>query len=111
MKKNNNLTSDEKGIFSIISDKQWSYHVPTELEKLNDHDKMRIIRNRKRQNHEKVRKFFGSNLKIDVSLNMIQRFKLPAMIESDLPLTYFICYLIKYQGVENLVKNLEMISI
>ena len=85
------------------SDKQWSFNVPIEIEKMSDLEKMKFIRSRKRQNQEKVRKFFGSNLKIDISLNIIKKFKLPAIMESDLPLAYFICFLIKYQGVENLV--------
>ena len=86
-------------------DKQWSFVVPPSIERMTDAEKMLIIRSRKRQNQEKVRKFFGSDLKIDVSLNIIKRFKLPAMMESDLPLTYFICFLIKYQGFENLVSK------
>lgn len=92
-----------KDNLSLFSDKQWSFSVPPEIDAMNDLEKMKIIRSRKRQNLEKVRKFFGSDLKIDVSLSMIKRFKLPAMFESDLPLAYFICFLIKYQGVENLV--------
>lgn len=88
-------------------DKQWSFVVPPSIERMTDAEKMLIIRSRKRQNQEKVRKFFGSDLKIDVSLNIIKRFKLPAMMESDLPLTYFICFLIKYQGFENLVSKHE----
>lgn len=91
--------------FSEIFDKQWSFSIPEEIETLPDNEKMVLIRNRKRQNQEKVRKFFGSDLKIDVSLNIINKYKLPAMMESDLPLTYFISFLIKYQGVENLVRN------
>lgn len=101
----NNLLNDKHGNLSLISDKQWAFNVPPEIEKMTDNEKMRIIRSRKRQNQEKVRKFFGSDLKIDVSLSMIKRFKLPAIIESDLPLTYFICFLIKYQGIENLVQS------
>lgn len=89
-----------------ISDKQWSFSIPQEIESLPDTEKMLLIRNRKRQNQDKVRKFFGSDLKIDVSLSMINKFKLPAMIESDLPLTYFISFLIKYQGAENLVGSM-----
>ena len=80
------------------------------MEKMTDFEKMILIRSRKRQNQEKVRKFFGSELKIDVSLNMIDKFKLPAMIESDLPLAYFVCFLIKYQGIENLVKPIISIT-
>lgn len=91
-------------------DKQWSFGVPVSIDKMSDSEKMKIIRSRKRQNQEKVKKFFGSDLKIDVSLNMIKRFKLPAMIESDLPLLYFICFLVKYQGVENLVKEKRVLT-
>lgn len=89
--------------FSIM-EKQWAFHVPAEMDKMSDFDKMVLLRNQKRQNQEKVRKFFGSELKIDISLNTIEKYKLPAMMESDLPLAYFICFLIKYQGIENLVK-------
>lgn len=85
-------------------EKQWAFHVPAEMDKMSDFDKMVLLRNQKRQNQEKVRKFFGSELKIDISLNTIEKYKLPAMMESDLPLAYFICFLIKYQGIENLVK-------
>ena len=88
---------------SEIPDKQWSFVIPAEIDTLSDTEKMKLIRSRKRQNQDKVRKFFGSDLKIDVSLSMIRKYKLPAMMESDLPLTYFISFLIKYQGVENLV--------
>ena len=83
-------------------DKQWSYTVPPELENLPDFEKMMMIRARKRQNSETARKFFGSDLKIDVSLSAIEKYKLPAMLESDLPLAHFICYLLKFHGVENL---------
>lgn len=72
---------------------------------MTDLEKMKIIRIRKRQNQEKVRKFFGSDLRIDVPLKMINQLGLPAMLESDLPLTYFICFLIKCQGIENLVSS------
>lgn len=96
-------TVDEQQTISFLSDKQWAFSVPPEMEKMTDMEKMKLIRSRKRQNQDKVRKFFGSDLKIDVSINMIKRFKLPAIIESDLPLTFFICFLIKYQGIENLV--------
>ena len=85
-------------------DKQWSFSVPQEIENMADLEKMAVIRSRKRQNQEKVRKFFGSDLKIDVSLSMIDNLKLPAILESDLPLAYFACFMIKYQGIENLVK-------
>lgn len=85
-------------------DKQWSFSIPQEIENMNDLEKMSVIRSRKRQNQEKVRKFFGSDPKIDVSLNMIDNLKLPAILESDLPLAYFACFMIKYQGIENLVK-------
>lgn len=88
---------------AVQFEKQWSFSVPPEIEKMCDLEKMSVIRSRKRQNQEKVRKFFGSDLKIDVSLNMIDNLKLPAILESDLPLAYFACFLIKYQGIENLV--------
>jgi len=91
--------------FPELSDKQWSFAIPEEIDRLQDTEKMKLIRSRKRQNQDKVRKFFGSDLKIDVSLSMIKKYRLPAMMESDLPLTYFISFLIKYQGVENLVRN------
>ena len=97
------IQEEKEHFISEISDKQWSFEIPQEFETLPDTEKMKLIRSRKRQNQEKVRKFFGSDLKIDVSLNMIKKYKLPAMMESDLPLTYFISFLIKYQGVENLV--------
>lgn len=91
--------------FPDISEKQWSFAIPQEIENLKDPEKMKLIRSRKRQNQEKVRKFFGSDLKIDVSLSMINKFRLPVIMESDLPLTYFISFLIKYQGAENLVNH------
>lgn len=89
-------------------DKQWSFSVPQDIENMSDFDKMLLIRTRKRLNRIKVKKFFGSDLKIDVSLNMIKKLKLPAILESDLPLAYFLCFLIKYQGVENLLFCLEV---
>lgn len=97
------INEQQEKFNTINFDKQWSFGEPVSIDKMSDLEKMKIIRNRKRQNQEKVQKFFGSNLKIDVSLNMIKRFKLPAIMESDLPLLYFICFLVKYQGVENLV--------
>ena len=97
------INEQQEKLNIINLDKQWSFGVPVSIDKMSDLEKMKIIRNRKRQNQEKVKKFFGSDLKIDVSLNMIKRFKLPAIMESDLPLLYFICFLVKYQGVENLV--------
>ena len=100
--KKNDFNHDHK-LMMFFSDKQWSFHVPKEIEKMSDIEKMQLIRSRKRRNQEKVRKFFGADLRIDVSLSMIKRYKLPAMLESDLPLAYFICYLIKCQSVENLV--------
>ena len=84
-------------------DKQLDFYVPPELDILPDADKMALIRSRKKHNRAKAKKFFGSDLKIDVSLSMIERIKLPALLESDLPLAYFLCYLIKIQGCENLV--------
>lgn len=97
--------SEQQKIFApLIFDKEWNFNVPLSIDKMTDPEKMKIIRSRKRQNQEKVRKFFGSDLKIDVSLNTIKIFKLPAVMESDLPLTYFICFLVKYQGIENLVR-------
>lgn len=98
-------SSQEDHQISGMFDKQWAFEIPQEIDNLSDSEKMKLIRSRKRQNQEKVRKFFGSDLKIDVSLNMIKAYKLPAMMESDLPLTYFISFLIKYQGVENLVST------
>jgi len=89
-------------ISNFQRDKEWSYAGPPELDNLPDTEKMMLIRERKRQNSETVRKFFGSDLKIDVSLSVIEKYKLPAMLESDLPLAYFLCYLLKYHGVENL---------
>lgn len=96
------ITSEPKIPLQI--DKQWSFSVPQEIENMADLEKMTMIRSQKRQNQQKVRKFFGSDLKIDVSLNMIDNLKLPAILESDLPLAYFACFMIKYQGIENLVK-------
>lgn len=98
-------SSQEDHQISGMFGKQWAFEIPQEIDNLSDSEKMKLIRSRKRQNQEKVRKFFGSDLKIDVSLNMIKAYKLPAMMESDLPLTYFISFLIKYQGVENLVST------
>ena len=95
------VTNEEQNIAAV--DKQWSFEVPLEMENMKDTEKMLVIRSRKRQNQETVRKFFGSELRIDVPLKMVRKFKLPAIMESDLPLTYFVCFLIKYQGVENLV--------
>lgn len=83
--------------------KQLDLYVPIELDHLSDTDKMTLIRSRKNHNRAKAKKFFGSDLKIDVSLSMIEKLKLPAALESDLPLTYFLCFLIKIQGCENLV--------
>lgn len=85
-------------------DKQWDFFIPPDLDNLPDKDKMALIRNRKQHNRLKAKKFFGSDLKIDVSLSMIERVKLPAILESDLPLAYFMCFLIKIQGCENLVR-------
>lgn len=99
------ISEKQKKLAALTFDKEWNFNVPLAIDKMTDPEKMQIIRSRKRQNQEKVRKFFGSDLKIDVSLNTIKRFKLPAVLESDLPLTYFICFLIKYQGIENLVRQ------
>ncbi len=82
---------------------QLDLYVPHELDHLSDTDKMTLIRGRKQHNRAKAKKFFGSDLRIDVSLSMISRAKLPAILESDLPLAYFLCFLIKIQGCENLV--------
>jgi hypothetical protein len=105
------INEQQEKLNTKVFDKQWSFGVPVSIDKMSDLEKMKIIRNRKRQNQEKVRKFFGSDLKIDVSLNIIKRFKLPAIIESDLPLLYFICFLVKYQGVENLVRKQERVNV
>jgi hypothetical protein len=86
-------------------EKQLDLYVPLDLDNLSDVDKMALIRHRKIHNRAKAKKFFGSDLKIDVSLSMIERMKLPAILESDLPLTYFLCFLIKIQGCENLVSQ------
>lgn len=87
----------------VGADKQLNFYVPPELDNLPDQEKMGLIRSRKKHNRAKAKKFFGSDLKIDVSLSMIDRIKLPAILESDLPLAYFLCFLIKIQGCENLV--------
>jgi hypothetical protein len=89
-------------IESFHTDKQWSYCGPPSLDNLPDSDQMLIIRTRKRQNREKASKFFGSELKLDISLGVIDKYRLPAMLESDLPLAYFLCYLLRNHGVENL---------
>lgn len=91
-------------ITAFMADKQWAYFAPPELCHLSDREKMLLIRNRKRHSREKARKFFGSNLKLDVPLSLIEEVKLPAILESDLPLAYFMCFLIKNQGAENLVR-------
>ena len=99
------ISENQENCVHLNGDKEWNFNVPPSIDKMTDPEKMLIIRSRKRQNQEKVRKFFGSDLKIDVPLNTIKRFKLPAMLESDLPLTFFICFLIKYQGIENIVRK------
>lgn len=67
------------------------------------YNKYKAFRVRHLTAKQKMRLFFGTQVPYDVSLRNIDEFGLPAMLQSNVPLCYFLMSLVKEIASENLV--------
>lgn len=65
---------------------------------------------RRRLSKRKLRQFFGTSAPVDVSPKDIERFGLPALLQSNVPLCYFLLSMLEQYSAENLFFYLEVES-
>jgi hypothetical protein len=63
---------------------------------------------RRKLSKQKLRQFFGQSAPVDVSPSDIERYGLPALLQSNVPLCYFLYSLLEQYSAENLFFYLEV---
>lgn len=62
---------------------------------------------RRRKASEYLSWFFGQRVSLDVSVNEVQTYGLAALLQSNVPLCYFLYYLLENYCSENLVHHIK----
>lgn len=65
---------------------------------------------KRRQSSQVVSWFFGQKIQVDVSVSEIKKYGLGALLQSNVPLCYFLYYLLDNYCSENLVANSQIYS-
>lgn len=60
---------------------------------------------KRRVNTHRINFFFGEKMQLDVSVAQIKKYGLAAILESNVPLCYFLYYLLDNYCAENLVRH------
>lgn len=64
---------------------------------------------KRRKASEYLSWFFGQKIQLDVSVNEVQTYGLAAMLQSSVPLCYFLFYLLESYCSENLVQTCSFV--
>lgn len=75
---------------------------------IREEDEYRRFREKRKMSKKKIKGFFGESVHVDVPVSVIERKGLPAILQSNVPLCYFLNALLEDMNAENLFFYLEV---